>query len=154
MGDRIFRKEKDFRGIDNFGLVFSGNESRTSSEGGFALILNDIGNPGADVIFDEDNPPGADCVMIDPVDHTRRKTVPAGTDCEDLLVPVFREGKRVYEVPSLEDARRRVREQLAMFHGGVKRFVNPHRYPVGLERSLHERKTELILEARRSREAR
>ena len=42
----------------------------------------------------------------------------------------------------------RVKEQLACLHPGIKRFVNPHLYPVGLERRLHERKTELVLEAR------
>ena len=41
-----------FRNIENFGLVFSGNESRTSSGGGFGLVLNDIGSSGADIVFD------------------------------------------------------------------------------------------------------
>ncbi len=40
--------------------------------------------------------------------------------------------------------------QLASFHSGVKRFVNPHRYPVGLERGLQDLKLRLILEARRA----
>jgi nicotinate phosphoribosyltransferase len=35
-----------------------------------------------------------------------------------------------------------------MFHAGVKRLVNPHQYPVGLELGLHDVKTKLILEAR------
>ena len=43
--------------------------------------------------------------------------------------------------PSLEESRTRLQEQLGLFHAGVKRFVNPHRYPVGLELGLHERKT-------------
>ena len=38
--------------------------------------------------------------------------------------------------------------QLALFHPGVKRFVNPHRYPVGLEQQLFAMKTELVLRAR------
>ena len=38
--------------------------------------------------------------------------------------------------------------QLAGFNAGVKRFVNPQPYPVGLERKLHGLKTKLILEAR------
>ena len=36
----------------------------------------------------------------------------------------------------------------AMLHAGIKRFVNPHGYPAGLERSLYERRQELILGAR------
>ena len=42
----------------NFGLVFSGDEGRTSSAGGFGLVTNDIGNPGSagnGTIFDDDD---------------------------------------------------------------------------------------------------
>jgi nicotinate phosphoribosyltransferase len=37
---------------------------------------------------------------------------------------------------------------LARFHFGIKRFINPHQYPVGLEEGLHELKTDLVLKAR------
>jgi nicotinate phosphoribosyltransferase len=86
--------------------------------------------------------------MVDPLDMTRRKAIPPDATGEDLLVPVFHQGKRVYDPPGLEAIRRRVTEQLAHFHGGVKRFVNPHRYPVGLEQGYFDLKTRLILEAR------
>jgi nicotinate phosphoribosyltransferase len=103
----------------------------------------------ADMIFDELKPPAAgDATIVDMKDPTRRKPVPAGTACEDLLVPVFRNGRCVYEAPALADVRGRALEQLAGFHGGVKRLLNPHEYPAGLEKGLHELKTELILEAR------
>jgi nicotinate phosphoribosyltransferase len=98
----------------------------------------------ADAIFDEERPIQGDCALVDPLDPTRQKAIPAGTQHEDLLVPIFRGGKRVYEPPSLEETRRRVQEQLAALHPGVKRLVNPHQYPVGLEASVHERKTEMI----------
>jgi nicotinate phosphoribosyltransferase len=48
----------------------------------------------------------------------------------------------------LKEVRRRTADQLDGFHPGIKRFVNPHRYPVGLELGLFEKKTRLILEAR------
>jgi hypothetical protein len=54
----------------------------------------------------------------------------------------------VYDPPALADVRRRAADQLARFHPGVRRFLNPHQYPVGLERRLHDLKTKLILEAR------
>jgi nicotinate phosphoribosyltransferase len=54
----------------------------------------------------------------------------------------------VYDPPPLEDVRRRREEQFARFHAGIKRFENPHRYPVGLEQGLFDLKTRLILEAR------
>jgi nicotinate phosphoribosyltransferase len=35
-----------------------------------------------------------------------------------------------------------------MLHPGIRRFMNPHEYPAGLERGLHEFKMRLILDAR------
>jgi nicotinate phosphoribosyltransferase len=61
---------------------------------------------------------------------------------------VFRGGRRLYTPPSIHEIREHARAQLAGFHGGVKRFVNPHRYPVGLELGYFERRTRLILEER------
>lgn len=101
-----------------------------------------------DLIYDEDLGAESPPVLVDPADMTRRKPIPADTPCAELLEPVFRGGRRVGELLSLEAARQRVKEQLACLHPGIKRFVNPHLYPVGLERRLHERKTELVLEAR------
>lgn len=103
----------------------------------------------ADMIFDEELGAPAAPVIVDPADLTRRKEIPAGTAYEDLLVPVFRQGRRVYDSPSLSEIRKRTAEQLRGFRGGIKRFVNPHRYPVGLERGLFDLKTRLILQARR-----
>jgi nicotinate phosphoribosyltransferase len=101
-----------------------------------------------DMVYDEDSPPKKTGEMIDPNDATRRKTIPASAQAQDLLVPVFRGGKRVYDKPDLQAIRDRVQDQLGAFHAGVKRFVNPHQYPVGLEQSLHKRRTELVLKAR------
>ncbi len=102
----------------------------------------------ADLIYDEELGIAETPTMIDPMDFTRRKTIPRGTSYSDLLVPIFRAGKRVYDPPALVESRKRAIEQLALFHGGVKRFANPHKYPVGLESRLHDLKTELILKAR------
>ncbi|MEM1350300.1 MAG: nicotinate phosphoribosyltransferase [Myxococcota bacterium] len=101
-----------------------------------------------DLIYDERREPPERPVMIDPMDMTRRKRLGANLSHHELLVPIFRDGARVYDDPGVEAARRRVPEQLAMFHDGIKRFVHPHKYPVGLEHTLHARKTELILAAR------
>ena len=87
-------------------------------------------------------------IIVDPMDMTRRKSFPADASYEDLLVPIFRGGRRIYDVPDMESMRRRVQKQLAGFHAGVKRFVNPHTYPVGLEANLFDLRTELILRAR------
>jgi nicotinate phosphoribosyltransferase len=102
----------------------------------------------ADAIFEEGLGIPSPCVIVDPLDPTRRRELPADAATEDLLVPVFRRGRRVYDPPPLAQARARAKEQLSRFHAGVKRFLNPHRFPVGLEKRLHELRTRLVLEAR------
>jgi nicotinate phosphoribosyltransferase len=101
-----------------------------------------------DLIYDEELGVERPPVLVDPADATRRKPMAPNTPYTDLLQPVFRRGRRVGEPLSIAGARQRVQEQLAGFHPGIKRFVYPHLYPVGLERRLHERKTELVLAAR------
>ncbi len=102
----------------------------------------------ADVIFDEDTGLQEAPVVVDPLDPTRRKRIPEGTPAEDLLVPVVRAGRPVYDPPPLDATRARAAEQIARLHPGIKRFANPHQYPVGLALELHELKTRLVLEAR------
>jgi nicotinate phosphoribosyltransferase len=99
------------------------------------------------MIWDEEHP-NPSRTMVDPVDPTRRRAVPGDAAGSDLLVPVLRSGQRTSPAETLDAMRARVREQLSLFHGGVKRFLNPHRYPVGFEQGLYERRTALILAAR------
>lgn len=106
------------------------------------------GEAAGDMIFDETRGEAPSQTMVDPMDLTRRKAFANDASHEDLLVPIYRGGKRVYDSPPLASMRDRAASQLALFHPGVKRFVNPHRYPVGLEQGLFERKTELVLRAR------
>lgn len=106
------------------------------------------GECSADLIFDELTGCPAEPVMVDPLDPTRRRKLGNDLTAEDILQPAFRKGKPVFERETLDTARKRTYDQLAGFHGGIKRFVNPHRYPVGLELGLHELKTNLILKAR------
>lgn len=105
----------------------------------------------ADMIFDEELGAPAAPAIVDVADMTRRKEIPPDAPWEDLLVPVFRAGRRVYEPPPLDEVRRRGCEQLGRLHPGIKRFVNPHQYPVGLEPKLFDLRIRLILEARQRR---
>jgi nicotinate phosphoribosyltransferase len=141
--------------ISNPGVL----QVRRYSRGGQAIgdMIFDVASaltPGPDHSVVPANGRGEIAVMVDPLDMTRRKAFSddaAGSETitrEDLLMPIFRLGKRICESPTLEASRARVVKQLASFHDGVKRFVNPHKYPVGLELGLHERKTALILKTR------
>ncbi len=102
----------------------------------------------SDAIWDEALGIPSPCLIVDPADPTRRREIPELAAGEDLLVPIFRRGRRVYDPPPLASARARTNDQLGRFHAGVKRFLNPHRYPVGLERRLHDLRTRLVLGAR------
>jgi nicotinate phosphoribosyltransferase len=105
-----------------------------------------------DMIYNIEAPPAGRSVMIDPMDMTRRKTIGKGLAYLDLLVPVARGSEIVYSCPSLPEVRAYAQQQLAGFHEGIKRQLNPHQYPVGLEQGLAELKTELILKARAQRD--
>jgi nicotinate phosphoribosyltransferase len=101
-----------------------------------------------DMIYNEGVPMKSERVIVDPINMSRSKKIPANATSEDLLVPVFRQGKLIYQSPNIQDLRQRTLDQLAGFHEGVKRFLNPHEYPVGLEAGLNALKTDLILKAR------
>ncbi len=101
-----------------------------------------------DLIYDELLGPAAPPTLIDPLDLTRRKRVPPEAEGEDLLTPVLRAGSRVGVLAGEAEARKRVQRELAEFHVGIKRFVNPHTYPVGLDQRLFDLRTDLALAAR------
>jgi nicotinate phosphoribosyltransferase len=93
-------------------------------------------------------PPPGELTMVDPLDLTRRKRFTVDTPFTLLLEPAMRGGVRVRAPEPLAVARARVMSELAGFHAGIKRLVNPHRYPVGMERGMHDRNTALVLATR------
>lgn len=101
-----------------------------------------------DVIYDERFPPTGAVRYVHPTDALRRNAFGAGVESEELLVPVFRGGRQVYDAPTAAEAQARLREQLARFHPGVRRFDNPHEYPAGIEEGLNERRNRMILALR------
>jgi nicotinate phosphoribosyltransferase len=109
------------------------------------------GKAVADMIYLEDqeiNPKGV--VIIDPVDATRRKRLmPAFYQEEILLKPIFKNGKKVYKLPTLAEIRARAATQLDSLDKTHMRLVNPHLYPVGLEENLHHLRMELVLKAKK-----
>jgi nicotinate phosphoribosyltransferase len=102
-----------------------------------------VSNPGAlqvrrfpaigDVMYDELS--GTEVKQAVPLTDTARM-LDLPNSGEDLLQPVFRDGKR-QPSPSLDDIRNHARTQLT-------RFQHVKAYQVGLERSLHERKMTLM----------
>jgi len=104
----------------------------------------------ADMIYDILKKPAARSIMIDPMDPTRRRKLDhKRLDHEDLLVPLFKAGNRVYKIPEIREIKSKVDQELNSLDKAHKRFVNPHIFPVGLEKELYKTKTDLILELRK-----
>ncbi len=103
----------------------------------------------ADMIYDLKLKFGERPVIINPGDVTQRRQLdPGKMQWEDLLVPVFRKGEKIYVSPEVSRIRQTVKEELNRMDESIKRFENPHTYPVGLEKSLFDKKMELILRLR------
>jgi nicotinate phosphoribosyltransferase len=102
----------------------------------------------ADMIYDDLDGVSAERDMVDIADISIRKKIPASAHYRDLLVPIFRRGNLVYERPSIHQLRSLAQNELGHFYSGVKRLLNPHIYPVGLELGLYETKIRLMQETR------
>jgi nicotinate phosphoribosyltransferase len=105
----------------------------------------------ADAIYDEGLGVDDGDTIICPWNLLKRRTIDGDDTVEELLQPVLRDGDRVAPAPSLDDIRARTRAQLDALHPTIRRLLNPHEYPVGLEERVHERRTDLALAARSRR---
>lgn len=102
----------------------------------------------ADVIYDIYMPTNGDCQSVDPLDPTHVRVIKKGELSKDLLEPIFRKGECVYQSPTLEEIRARTKDELNHFSVGIKRFLNPHLYSVGMEKKLYDLKIQLIKQIR------
>lgn len=102
----------------------------------------------ADLIALEDEEPAAAerITLRHPGDVSRHRTLDraAVTAIEPLLVEVLREGRLVYELPTMEQMRAGRRADVERLDAGVRRTVNPHIYHVSLSQRLWDMKQELL----------
>ena len=105
----------------------------------------DDGRIAGDMIFDTNAPIQEGEVIVDPFDSLRRKKL-AGKRYSLLLEPLARNGVCVLpaEKRSAMQARKRAFEGLETLDETQKRLLNPHTYPVGLERGLFDRRQALV----------
>ncbi len=85
--------------------------------------------------------------IFDPVATWKTKTLTHFT-ARELLVPIFRNGVCVYQLPKLKDVREYCRRQVELLWDEVKRFENPHTYYVDLSERLWKTKQELLEKAK------
>ena len=116
----------------------------------YRIYDKDNGKAIADLIalehetYDESQP----LTIYDPVNTWKSMTLTNYT-MKELQVPLFKNGKRVYESPSLMDIQKHCREELDTFWDQYKRLLNPQRYKVDLSDSLWMLKNSMIQQLRR-----
>jgi nicotinate phosphoribosyltransferase len=99
-----------------------------------------------DVIFDERQGATRDLQLLD--EKHAKASVSADAQGEDLLVPVYREGQMVYDLPSTRQIRRRASEHLAEYQRYIE-FEPDQPYPVGLDWHLQEHKNDMMEQVRK-----
>ncbi|MFA6804605.1 MAG: nicotinate phosphoribosyltransferase [Candidatus Methanomethylophilaceae archaeon] len=92
-----------------------------------------------DEVIDDSKP----LEIFDP-DVTWKKSLLTDFTAKELMVPIFKDGKLVYDMPPLDEIRKYCREQTDTLWDEVKRFANPHCYYVDLSKELWEIKQDLI----------
>ena len=90
-------------------------------------------------IYDEQQP----LTIFDPENTWKRMTLTDYT-LRPLLVPVFRNGRQVYESPDLHRIAAYAKEELDTFWSEYKRLHRPQRYKVDLSQNLYNLKQELL----------
>ena len=99
----------------------------------------------ADEVIDDSKP----YELFDPDYTWKRKTIENYT-AKPLLVPIFENGRCVYESPSLDEIRTYCLKQIDTLWDEVLRFENPHNYYVDLSQKLWDEKHRLIAEKKKN----
>jgi nicotinate phosphoribosyltransferase len=110
------------------------------------------GKATADLLsLDDEDPREMERMLLHhPTEHTTYRTLGRDdvSEIEPLLVDVWREGKPVYDLPSMEEMREHRQADMERLDPGVKRLVNPHVYHVSLTERLWQLKQELVQSVR------
>ncbi|MHB1153221.1 MAG: nicotinate phosphoribosyltransferase [Eubacteriales bacterium] len=111
----------------------------------FRLYENETGKAEADLIcvHDEVIDDTQPLTIFDPDYTWKRKTLIDFT-AKELQIPVFINGKLVYNLPSTEEIRNYCMEQVKLQWDEVKRFENPHNYYVDLSQKLWDLKNKML----------
>ena len=111
----------------------------------YRFIGNDTGKAIADYlcVHDETVDDSQDIEIFDP-DATWKRRIVYNYTAKELQVPIFQNGKLVYNCPSLEEIRTYCLEQVDTLWDEVKRFDNPQTYYVDLSQKLWDIKYGLL----------
>ena len=111
----------------------------------YRIFSKDTGKAEADLIclHDEEFDFSQPLELFDP-DATWKRKVYTDIEARELMVPIFRGGELVYQVPDLQTSRAYCQRQVDALWDEVKRFENPHNYYVDLSQKLWDIKQSLL----------
>lgn len=115
----------------------------------YRIYGKSTGKIKADLIClkDEVFNPEETMIIFDPVDTWKKTKVLGGTyELKELLVPVIKEGKRVYTSPSVMELRDFCQKEQNTLWDESRRFVNPQKVYVDLSQKLYDIKKNLLEE--------
>ncbi len=111
----------------------------------YRLFERETGKAAADLIclHDEIVDDTKPLTIFDP-DFTWKKKTLRDFVAKELMVPIFKNGEKVYDAPDVETIRAYCAEQIDTLWDEVKRFENPHNYYVDLSKKLWDIKHDLL----------
>ncbi|MBQ4590897.1 MAG: nicotinate phosphoribosyltransferase [Clostridia bacterium] len=111
----------------------------------FRMYSNETGKAMADLImlYDETVDQTEPLEIFDP-EHTWKRTILENFTAREMLVPVFIEGRLVYDLPPIDEIRDHCAREIATMWKEVLRFENPHGYYIDLSQRLWDLKNEMI----------
>lgn len=131
-------------------IKLSENEWKITNPGNktvYRVYEKENGKLKADLIalvdekFSEENP----LMLFDPISTWKKTYLEAGEyTLRELLVPIFIDGKCVYESPKVMDIRSYCQKELSTLWDETRRLVNPHRVYVDLSNELWHLKNQLL----------
>ena len=94
-------------------------------------------------LHDENVDDSQPIVICDPEARWKNKFM-SNYSARELLVPIFKNGELVYDLPSLAEIKSYCAAQLETLWPEVRRFDNPHNYYVDLSEQLMELKDDML----------
>ncbi len=113
----------------------------------YRIFCRKTGKALADVVTlaDEQIDSTKPYVIFDPEFTYKKKTL-VEFEAKELQIPVFKNGRCVYESPDVNAVKKYAQQQLTLIWDEIKRFENPHKYYVDLSAKLWNMKQSLLSE--------
>lgn len=131
-------------------IKLSENTEKVTNPGNktiYRIYEKESGKIKADLIclVDETFDETKDLMLFDPIEPWKKTKLKGGTyTMREMMVPVFLQGKCVYDSPKVMDIRAYCQKELETLWPETRRLVNPHKVYVDLSKKLYDIKIDLL----------